>query len=83
MCSKVPYLALALGIPAVITFRSTELRTISPSCVSGQECILHVTHHDNIPIVGEGSLKHASPTVEEGALDLKYDTCLPRDKEST
>lgn len=25
----------------------------------------------------------ASPTAEEGAFDLKYDTCLPRDKEST
>ena len=23
------------------------------------------------------------PTAEEGAFDLKYDTCLPRDKEST
>lgn len=74
-------MALALGIPALITFRSTELKTVSPSCVSGQEHILHVTYRDNIPNIGKGSLKHASPTAE-GIFDLKYDTCLPRDRES-
>lgn len=67
MRSKFPYLALALGISALITFRSTELRTISPSCVSGQEHMFHVTYCDNIPIIGKGSLKHP-PLQKKGPL---------------
>ena len=67
MWSKFPYLALALGIPALITFHSTELRTISPSCVSGQEPMFHVTYRDNIPIIGKGSLKHP-PLQKKGPL---------------